>query len=657
LVTLFSGVIPQISAIMGPCAGGAVYSPAVTDFTLMVKNTSYMFITGFDVIKTAMLFSPFVQCLLGERMERSPLDDLKREVLEVKDRYPRLSLDNAFVVWFLRAFIARTGQSALESVYGGSRDKGIDAIYVDHEFPMVYVLQGKYRLSSTIAREARSDLIALGNAGRSLLLDDRRSFDVLLKDADIQLATALKRARELLHRRHYRLNLLFVTTGKVSQTHLDEAKQLVEDWESSGLELVDRNSLLRHMQDYLEGVSPPVPTISLRIHGEQHFSRSDKTTGISSWVFSMRGRDLGKLYKEVGDRLFARNIRGYRGRTEVNKSIESTLRKEPRYFWYFNNGVTIIADDAKEITERGQQRYLRVSNAQVINGQQTVRTLAEHGVDEATLLVRVILVPREIEIGQNQYSYLVSQIVRSANWQNAIGQSDLKSNDSEQIRLERELQKTGYQYVRKKQTSSETRRIGGDRYRYKITKEHLAQYAGACLLDPYEVRLGKNNLFEDDNYGLIFNGRPVADYLTFYWLHKLISPQSGKTSGRGYAKWLVLHFIWSLLSKFLRIQETRETFRHMGERTNRYYEELRHFVRLTDAVFVSAMAFYRENRKTKEGKVLDEATFFKRPDLHEAFFRYWNSRKNQRRTTVKQELQLFTEAMKQVQQNLAHSSG
>ncbi|RLD96533.1 MAG: methylmalonyl-CoA carboxyltransferase, partial [Aquificota bacterium] len=48
---LASGVVPQISAIMGPCAGGAVYSPAMTDFTFMVKGTSYMFITGPDVIK------------------------------------------------------------------------------------------------------------------------------------------------------------------------------------------------------------------------------------------------------------------------------------------------------------------------------------------------------------------------------------------------------------------------------------------------------------------------------------------------------------------------------------------------------------------------------------------------------------------------------
>src|SRR6202022_140140 len=50
--TMASGVVPQISAIMGPCAGGAVYSPAITDFILMVEHTSYMFVTGPNVVKT-----------------------------------------------------------------------------------------------------------------------------------------------------------------------------------------------------------------------------------------------------------------------------------------------------------------------------------------------------------------------------------------------------------------------------------------------------------------------------------------------------------------------------------------------------------------------------------------------------------------------------
>src|SRR5205085_2336540 len=49
---LASGVVPQVSLIMGPCAGGAVYSPAMTDFIFMVKDSSYMFVTGPDVVKT-----------------------------------------------------------------------------------------------------------------------------------------------------------------------------------------------------------------------------------------------------------------------------------------------------------------------------------------------------------------------------------------------------------------------------------------------------------------------------------------------------------------------------------------------------------------------------------------------------------------------------
>src|SRR5438876_349042 len=50
--TLASGVVPQISAILGPCAGGAVYSPAITDFVFMVRGISYMFVTGPSVVKT-----------------------------------------------------------------------------------------------------------------------------------------------------------------------------------------------------------------------------------------------------------------------------------------------------------------------------------------------------------------------------------------------------------------------------------------------------------------------------------------------------------------------------------------------------------------------------------------------------------------------------
>src|SRR3954469_18094950 len=66
-----SGVIPQISAIMGPCAGGAVYSPAITDFIFMVKETSHMFITGPDVIKTVTGEEPTFEELGGAMTHNS----------------------------------------------------------------------------------------------------------------------------------------------------------------------------------------------------------------------------------------------------------------------------------------------------------------------------------------------------------------------------------------------------------------------------------------------------------------------------------------------------------------------------------------------------------------------------------------------------------
>ncbi|TAM84236.1 MAG: methylmalonyl-CoA carboxyltransferase [Acidobacteria bacterium] len=69
--TLASGVVPQISAVMGPCAGGAVYSPAITDFVLMVENSSYMFVTGPDVIRTVMHEDVTKEDLGGSRAHSS----------------------------------------------------------------------------------------------------------------------------------------------------------------------------------------------------------------------------------------------------------------------------------------------------------------------------------------------------------------------------------------------------------------------------------------------------------------------------------------------------------------------------------------------------------------------------------------------------------
>ena len=90
----------------------------------------------------------------------------------------------------------------------------------------------------------------------------------------------------------------------------------------------------------------------------------------------MRGDAVAALYERAGLRLFARNIRGFMGmKTPVNKGMVATLEKEPERFFYYNNGITIVCDEAERKSSQGRD-FMQVGNPQIINGQQTTRTLA-----------------------------------------------------------------------------------------------------------------------------------------------------------------------------------------------------------------------------------------------------------------------------------------
>jgi hypothetical protein len=580
-------------------------------------------------------------------MKTDPLNPLRKEVREVQDRHPELSPDNAFVVWFLRAFIVDDENTALAAIVGGAHDKGVDALHIDHDNGVVSVIQGKYRQNANAGSENRSDVLALANLGRVLARTEKQEFKALISEADAAVQTLLEKAREGVQKRAYRLVLYFVTTGKVSNTHREEAVQCVDEWDLVSFEVHARNDLIRRMQDYVEGAAPPVPTISLPIYGEQSFNRFDHETRISSWVFTMLGLDLAKIYEHNGIRLFQRNIRGYLGKNDINRGIEHTIEREPEYFWYFNNGVTIVCDEARQITDR-RQKLLRVSNAQIINGQQTTRTLAETNARTSTVLVKVIAISRESDDDQRRYSHLVSEIVSATNRQNAIGQVDLKSNDLEQIRLERDLKKLGYRYIRKRQSKREIRRADPRKYKAFIKKEELAKAVAACRLDPFEVRLGTNRLFEDDLYSKIFDGSSAVEFLAFYRLFRIASYAARGDVRMGYAKWLVIHFVWAEMGADLRRQHLRANFLYATERENKYSRVLQPLYRILDQFYKVAMAFYRANNRTKDGSLLDPSSFFKYRGRHLQFHQFWMSNKNRKRKASRDAIQKFIKGLEAI---------
>lgn len=564
---------------------------------------------------------------------RNPLTekDLKRELDDFGTRYPKLGPDELFVLWFLTAYVTDDEPAAAKALTGGTRDKGVDAVHVDPGAKIIFLVEGKARLRIGARPETREDVNEFSELAE-VLTGDQDQFIQHCQNLDPQVAERLREARRHVLQSKYRLKLYYVTLGRFTSSVRHDAEARVRRAEcEASLHLLDGREMLRLLGDYLDGVAPPVPLLELEVEGGSGISlkgvlqRLDDRTEIESWVFPMSANAVADAYEQAGRRLFARNIRGFLGSTEINKGIERSLDKEPDYFWYYNNGITIVCDNAERVGGAGRD-VLRVANPQIINGQQTTRVLHSRPrrSARAAVLVRVIRVPRDGKGETGRFDELVSNIVAATNYQNYIKPSDLMSNDRRQVEIERQLRKVDYQYLRKRQTKGEARAAAGTRYRFIIKKEELAQAVAACDLDPLTVRLGKERLFEERWYQQVFPNTDPHYYLPRYWLMREVEYAAKGYPERAYAKWVVLNFVWSRLGPILKGRAAAALFWKECERDEWTLVPL---IKAIDSVFAAAISFYRRKRGTG-AKATDVSTFFKRRALDKQFSSFWGGSLN-----------------------------
>lgn len=551
--------------------------------------------------------------------------DLERQIVELRDAYPKLKDHELFVAWFVHAMVTEDVAAAAEALTGNSKDKGADAILVDHPARIAFVVQGKYHKKIDNGAEKRSDVLAFAQLARDLH-GDEADFRALAKELDPRVHQKLGQVRECLKKRRYRLKLYFVTTAHCSHTIISDAEHICRRAEGpTDIEIVDAKRALLRLHDYLIGQALPVPTLDLPLevgHGvtSECLRRHDSRNDITAWMFSMNAGAIADMYAAAGVRLFARNVRGYLGdKKQVNRGMRETLEDEPWNFWYYNNGVTLVCDRAERISVGGKD-VMRVSNPQVINGQQTTRTLhaAAKSNSRASVIVRAIEIPRPGHGTPDQFDSLVSKIVAGTNWQNEILASDLMANDRRQVELERELRKLNYCYLRKRQSKSEARRYIAQHQRV-VTKEEIAQAVAACELDPAILRReGKEGLFEEQFYPKVFSTGEPLFYISRYRLMREVGYASKGYPERAYAKWLVLHCVWFRLAPLVRSRSGAMLFRECSE------QDLAPNGRLSDAIntmFRAALTFYRRNKGSGE-RAIDVSTFFQRKGLADQFETY-----------------------------------
>jgi hypothetical protein len=509
-------------------------------------------------------------------------------------------------------------------------EKGIDAIHIDDRAKLVTIVQGKYRQSVMASAEGRDHVLGFAGLAETVAAS-RRDYEAFAEGLEGNAFTKMKEARERVLSRSYRLNLHYATLGRCSPGLLDEAKRLVRSVEIPAVQrprftLLNGKQIMAVLADYLDGVAPPVSSIELALDGKPQ-EQYDRTTSVSSWIFSVSGWEIGQLVEQFGVKLFARNIRGYLGETTINQEIRKTLRRDPESFWYLNNGVTIVCDEAMLESSSGRDR-LTLRNPQIINGQQTSYALSAEprGAHRAQVSVRVISVATDGRADDYAtYEQMVSRIVEATNSQNRIKASDLRANDRLQVALERDLHQLGYHYQRKRMAQSEVAAVARQ-HEWRLTKEGLAKAVVGCE-DAVLVRRGVDVLFEEPHYKRIFRRSP-RQLLTRWWLSKAVDWGAWGDNERGWAKYVVLRFLWEDLGPDIRRREAR--FIEMFENWNNDpgVPDLR---RTVNHAFKGATAFYRAERGKGRDRI-ELSPFFKRQDVSDRFARFWRSNRNVHRS-------------------------
>ncbi|KZL27000.1 AIPR protein [Pseudovibrio sp. Ad37] len=153
------------------------------------------------------------------------------------------------------------------------------------------------------------------------------------------------------------------------------------------------------------------------------------------------GEEVSNWWTTTGKRLFAQNIRQMLGSTEVNEEIRNTLETSPDKFWYFNNGITIVADTIRKSAVGGNSRELgsfKAANISIVNGAQTVSTIGRFAANEFNNLEDIKVPVRLISLEGAEDGF-GGNVTKTNNRQNRIENRDFVSQDPEQIRIRKEL--------------------------------------------------------------------------------------------------------------------------------------------------------------------------------------------------------------------------
>lgn len=320
---------------------------------------------------------------------------------------------------------------AASSVTDGTGDNGIDAVWVDKANSVIWLVQSKWHEGGTKTL-GKGDALAVIKGLRDLTETTRDRFNSKFESHWPAIEAALADP-------DFRVRVLITHTGPSDLA--DEVEQpfsdVAEEWNEVGETLLVVSVVgLPEMHQFVRKGAVAQIDIEMVLENWGVVSEPFRAYyGVAS------AADVASWFNDWGNTLFDRNLRSALGVTAVNAGLLQTLSDEPGLFWYFNNGVTVLAQSVSKTGVGGSSRVsgqFVLTDASVVNGAQTVSSIYNASVSDAQSVADAKVWIRVIEL-EGAAEDFGSRVTRATNTQNSVENRDFMALDAEQERIASEL--------------------------------------------------------------------------------------------------------------------------------------------------------------------------------------------------------------------------
>lgn len=332
---------------------------------------------------------------------------------------------------------------ACSHVTDGYHDMGLDAIYLDEIQKKLFVVQSKWRSDGAGAID-QAEMCSFVEGVKRILNEDLGGANskIMAKSMDIDRA---------LTQMGYQIHAIFIHTGsqKANDYTARPMNQLINatNDDVSTILLFDEFDF----RDVYSSLAKGQEQSSIDIDDVILSNWGKVNTPFKAYYGTISAAAIGEWYQKYGNSLFAKNIRFYKGNTEVNEGMKKVLLQEPENFYYYNNGLKLLCSsiDRKGKNSTTSEIGLFVlKGVSLVNGAQTTGTIGSVFLENQEQIAKAQVMIQIIDLSDVDMA-TSAQITRLSNTQNRIENKDFASLDPEQDRLRMELSFVHYSYLYK----------------------------------------------------------------------------------------------------------------------------------------------------------------------------------------------------------------